>query len=31
MTAALNGQSDVVALLVERGANIQAQNNVKKM
>ena len=30
MTAAYHGHSEVVALLAERGADIQAQNNVRE-
>jgi hypothetical protein len=30
MAAASNGHSEVVALLAEKGANIQAQDNVRK-
>jgi ankyrin repeat protein len=30
IAAAYNGHSDVVALLAEKGANIQAQTNVRE-
>ena len=30
IAAAFNGYSEVVALLAERGANIQAQDNVRE-